>query len=86
MKQIIDSESVWKGTEFWTKELDTAGVLNNLKFFNDVIVEKKPPHIDSGYGDPVLADIILDGKKVDVYHSDHKEDDTTHRIFIYIKE
>jgi hypothetical protein len=84
-------EEVWKGTEFWSKELENAGVKDKLSFFNDVITEKRPPHPESGYH-LVLGDIILDGKKCDIYHIDQDEngqkikDHTWSRIFIYIKE
>lgn len=79
-------ESKWKGTEFWSKEIEAAGVMKKLKFFNDVVTEKRPPHPASGYGQPVLTNIILDGKKVDIYHSDQDKKDTTHRVFLHIKE
>ena len=79
-------EPVWKGTDFWTEEIKKAGILKDLNFFNDVIVEKRPPHSDSGYGDPILTDIILDGKKTDIYHCDKNKHDTGHRVFLYIKE
>jgi len=79
-------EEIWRGTEFWTDEIEKAGVKDKLRFFNDVVVEKRPPHPESGYKAPVLIDVILDGKKCDVYHSDHDEEDTWHRLFIYTKE
>ncbi|NCD01222.1 hypothetical protein EOL94_03975 [bacterium] len=88
-KELIEKENeIWKGTEFWTKEIEKAEILENLNFFNDVIVEKKPPHKDSGYGEPILKDIILDNKNTDIYHSDQnkKEKTTLNRVFIHIKE
>lgn len=81
-----NNNEVWKGLDFWTKELEQSGLKENLNFFNDVIVEKRPPNNDSGYGEPVLLDVILDGKKCDVYHSDQNKNDTYHRLFIHIKE
>ncbi len=86
----INKEFVWKGTEFWTKEIDGAGVKDKLSFFNDVVTEKRPPHPESGYH-LVLKDIMLDGKPCDIYHTDQDENGnqirghTWHRIFIYIK-
>jgi len=82
----IPEQKNWKGVDFWTKEIEKARLLNNLSFFNDIITENRPPNPESGYGDPVLADVILDGKKVDIYHTDKNNGDTYHRLFIYIKE
>lgn len=81
-----EKESVWKGQKFWSNELEKAGVKDKLKFFNDVVTEKRPPHSDGGYGEPILINVVLDGKKCDVYHSDHSDGDTWHRLFIHIKE
>lgn len=77
---------VLKGTDFWTNEIEKAGVKNDLRFFNDVITEKRPPHPDSGYGEPVLRDVVLNGKKVDIYHTDHEKGDHWHRLFLHIEE
>lgn len=84
-------EEVWKGTHFWKNEIERAGVKDKLNFFNDVITEKRPPNPGSGYN-LVLKDVILDGKKCDVYHTDQDElgnvirGNSWNRIFIYIKE
>ena len=86
MNEMLNQESIWRGTEFWTKEIEKAGLLNNLKFFNDVIVEKCPPHPESEYGEPILIDVVLDGKKIDIYHTDKDNNDTFHRLFLHIKE
>lgn len=77
---------IWKGTQFWTGELEKAGVKDKLRFFNDVVTGKSSPHKDAGYGEPVLLDVVLDGKKVDVYHTDHEKGDHWHRLFLHIKE
>ncbi|HOZ36762.1 MAG TPA: hypothetical protein PLR18_02945 [bacterium] len=74
---------IWKGLDFWTEEIKKAGVFEKLRFFNDVITGTQPPN---GYGDAVLMDVILNGKKGDVYHTDHQDGDTFARIFIHIKE
>jgi hypothetical protein len=79
-------EIVIKGTKFWTDELEKSGQKDSLRFFNDVITEKRIPHPDAGYGEPVLIDVMLDGKKCDVYHTDHNDRDTRSRLFIHIKE
>ncbi len=82
----LENQQVWKGTKFWTEEIEKADLKNDLRFFNDVVTEKRPPHPDSNYGEPVLIDVILDGKKCDIYHSDKTDKDTWHRLFIHIKE
>ncbi len=65
-----------KGARFWGDELKKAGMFEELRHFNDVITEARPPHAGSGYGEPVITDVVLDDKKCDVYHSDHKDGDT----------
>ncbi len=86
MNKKIKENFIWKGTSFWKKEIEKAGVLSQLKFFNDIITETRAPHEQSGYGEPALTDIILDGKKTDIYHSDKEGGPTLHRIFLHIKE
>lgn len=82
----ISKNETWKGIEFWTEEIKKVGLYEKLKFFNDVVTEKRPPNSESGYGEPVLKDIILDGKKVDIYHTDNTDKDHWHRLFLHIKE
>lgn len=81
----FNEKEIIKGTEFWKNEIEQVGLLDKLPFFNDVITESRPPHIDSGYGKPLLTDVILDGKNVDVYHTDWNGGNW-HRVFIHIKE
>ncbi len=80
---MYNEGNIWKGTEFWKGEIKKAGVLDRLRFFNDVITEKSAPQ---GYGEPVLTDVVLDGKKCDIYHTDKRPGDTWARIFIHTKE
>ena len=84
MKESIPE--TWKGIQFWINEIKKAGIHDQLKHFNDVITEKKPPHPESGYGAPVMKDVILDGARCDIYHTDHERGDSWHRIFIHIKD
>ncbi len=81
-----NNNELWKGYSFWNKEIEQAGIKDGLRFYNDIITEKRPPHPDAGYGDPVVTDAILDGKKVDIYHTDHDDGDSWHRLFLHIKE
>ncbi len=82
---------VWKGAEFWSNQIKEAGIYGRLAHFNDVIVENKPPHPESGYN-LILSDIILDGKHCDIYHTDQDSNgnkirnSSYHRIFIYTKD
>jgi hypothetical protein len=78
-------ETIIKGTEFWKQEIEQIGLLDKLPFFNDVITETRPPHIDAGYGEPLLINITLDGKNVDVYHTDWNGG-SWHRVFIHLKD
>ena len=82
----IQKQEIWKGTQFWTDEIEKSGLRDRLRFFNDVIIEKRPPHPDANYGEPVLVDVVLDSKKCDIYHTDKTDKDHWHRIFIHIKE
>lgn len=81
----FNEKEIIKSTEFWKNEIDQAGLLDKLPFFNDVITESRPPHSDAGYGEPLLTDVVLDGKNVDVYHTDWNGG-SWHRVFIHIKE
>ena len=63
IKEIIKGNEIWKGTEFWKNEIEKIGLLEDLPFFNDVITERRPPHIDANYGEPLLRDVMLDEKK-----------------------
>jgi hypothetical protein len=91
MNENYIKNEVWKGVEFWSNQIKNAGVYDKLAFFNDVFVEKKPPHTESGYN-LVLSNILLDGKHCDIYHTDQDsngnkiKDRTFHRVFIHIKE
>lgn len=81
---IETGEFILKGTKYYKNQLEEAGL--KLKFFNDVITEKRPPQEESGYH-LVQADVHLpDGSVVDVYHTD--VDDSTHfaRVFLHIKK
>lgn len=72
-----------KGVSFWIEEIKKAGVYEKLRNFNDIITGKSAP---KGYGDPVLMDVELEGKKCDIYHTDKKPSDSWCRVFIHIKE
>ena len=84
----MDSErknpDLWKGVEFWTEEIRKAGVYDQLRHFNDVLTGKETP---KGYGDePVLREVVLDGRLCDIYHTDKKPSDSFHRVFIHLKD
>ena len=71
------------GFDYWKEEIKKGGYLDQLKPFNDLLTGKEAPQ---GYGEPILTDVILDGKNCDIYHTDKEPSDTFHRIFIHIKE
>lgn len=70
---------------FWKQEMKKAGVLDKLMFFNDITVEQRAPDPNSGYK-LILKDVVLDGKKTDIYHTDTEEDEHWHRIFLHQKK
>lgn len=84
-------ETIIKGTEFWKQQIEESEQYQLLKennkfpFFNDVITEKRPPHPDSGYGFPLITNIIIDGQRADVYHTDWNGG-SWHRVFIHLKD
>ena len=82
-KKIIIDNKPWKGVEYWQKQLAELNL--HLNFFNDVVVESRPPHKESGYH-LIYRDIKLpDGNVVDIYHADKDDTTTFARVFIYIK-
>lgn len=72
-----------KGFQFWEDEIIKTGVQDKLRRYNDLLTGKEAP---TGYGEPVIQDVMLDGKNCDIYHTDKERTDTYHRIFIHIKE
>lgn len=80
-----DKLPVRKGVDYFTKEIEKAGLMGKMPFFNDVIVELRPPNEGAGYGEPILKDVIMDnGQIFDIYHSDHAGG-TWHRLFLHNK-
>jgi hypothetical protein len=65
-------------------QIKQAGVFDNLRVFNDVITGKERPH-QTGYGEAIVRDVVLDGRVCDIYHTDRERTDSGHRIFIHIK-
>jgi|GEM_PF-1344119 len=78
----LENQEAWKGAKFWDNEITKAEVKNKLRFFNDIVTEKRLSHPDSKYGEAILIDLILDGKKCDIYHTDKTNQDTWHRLFL----
>ncbi len=76
-------EDVLKGGDFWTKEIERAGLKDKLLPFNDILVGD-----EAGNGEPMVRDAVLDGIKVDIYHSDenNKSGIKGGRIYIHRKE
>lgn len=85
MEKLPENREIIKTVSFWTEEIKKAGVYDKLKFFNDIVTEKRPPHPSAGYGNPIFTDVLLDGKNVDIYHSDHNGG-SWHRLFLHIKD
>ncbi len=79
---IVPNPDMWKGIEYWKNAIIKAGLYDQLRHFNDVLTGNEPP---GGYGEPVLKDVIVDGRQCDIYHTDKKNSDTFARVFIHIK-
>jgi len=77
------NRDVWKGANFWMEEIKKAGVHDKLPHFNDVITGNNAP---SGYGEPMVTDVLLDESLCDIYHTDHNGKTSGHRIYIHKKE
>ena len=76
-----ERKDVLKLYNFWREEINKAGLTNKLPGFTDVLTGIKPP---GGYGEPVITDATLDGKLVDIYHT-NAHGGAGDRIFIHIK-
>ena len=88
MSEIKAGSEILKGVAFWRGELEKTADFKKLSFFNDVLTSKRSPE---GYGKPVLVDVILDGKKCDVYHTDMDGQEklpnqSGNRVLIHFKE
>ena len=80
---------VWRDMEFWVEEIKKAGIFDKLGYFNSTETGNTPPRPELGFGDPILIDVILDGKKTDIYNTDSgnlKNPLMPHRLFFHIKE
>jgi hypothetical protein len=75
--------NVWKGVDFWTKQIEKAGLTDKLHFFNDVLTGREKP---GGYGEAVIRDVILDGRKCDIYHTGEGKNEFGARVYIHFKE
>ena len=68
-----------RGVKFWTDEIKRVGVFEQIPPFNDLITGKTKPIQDIN---PVVENVMLGGKKVDIYHWGG----TSARIYLHIKE
>ncbi len=87
MEQPRNISPIERDTRDWERldlrqELEQGGYAQQLRPFNDIITGRTAPQ---GYGDPVLRNITIDGRICDIYHTDKKEGDSGHRIFIHRK-
>ena len=85
MELNMDDVLNYKGTPFWKGEIKKAGVENEIGPFDSIMSWKNPPGPNSGYGEPILQDVILDGKKTDIYRANVGKDDTEHSIYLHVK-
>ena len=73
-----------KTSAYYTEALQKAGVFDKIPYYSDLMTFDHPPHPDSHYGEPVVRDVIIDGKTCDIYHSDQKGGSAA-RVYVHIK-
>ena len=67
-----------RGIQFWTDEIKKVGVYDQIPSFNDLITGKTKPVQNIK---PVLENVSLGGKIVDIYHWGGSSE----RIYLHIK-
>jgi hypothetical protein len=79
----MEKNEIMRGVEFWTNAIKQAGVFEKIPIFNDLITGKEAPSQtkDNPPLEPVLKNIKLADKIVDIYHWGG----TSARLFIHIK-
>lgn len=79
-----NSNEIWRGVQFWTDEIEKAGLKDKIPAFNDVITGKNAPvqTKDNLPLEPVVRDVKLGGKTVDIYHWGG----ASHRLYLHIKD
>lgn len=75
---MIEANRIIKGIKFWETELTKAQVIKRLPFFNDIVTGDTAP--SNNNAEIMLKDVLLDGRKVDVYH--YKR---TSQLYLYLK-
>lgn len=76
---MMETPEVMRGYQFWTDEIKKAGVFDKIPPFNDLITGKTKTSENIS---PVLENIKLGGKTVDIYHWG----EASGRIYIHIKD
>ncbi len=76
----METSDIMRGVQFWINEIKRVGVYNQIPGFNDVITGKKTPAQNDIK--PVLENIKLGGKTVDIYHWGG----TSNRLYLHIKD
>ncbi len=66
------------GVQSWIDEIRNAGLLEKIPEFNDVTTGKTKPVQDI---EPVVSNVQLGGKTVDIYHWGASE----RRLYLHIK-
>lgn len=70
----------------WQEKFATAGIEDKIGPFEYVLEWKVPPSSNSGYGEPILVDQFIDGKKVDVYRTNVGDGNEEHSVYLHVKE
>ncbi len=70
----------------WKEKIRKAGIEDDVGPFDSIISWKTPPRENSGYGQAILTNVLLDGKTVDIYRAALGNNDEEHSVYVHIKE
>ena len=74
-----------KGTEYFKKEIEKAGLTDQLPPFSDVVLQTMPPLPQDGYV-LKLIDVVMDGGYIyDIYYSDSAGGGNIKRLYLHNK-
>ena len=84
MKEKGEVNEIMRGVNFWTQEIKKAGVFEEIPQFNDLITGKEAPTQvkDNPPLEPVVKDVKLADKTVDIYHWGG----TSNRLYLHLKD
>ena len=85
-KNVFSNEVEEDLISFWVKKFEDAGVKEEVGPFDAISSWKEDPRSTVGYGEPILVDVVIDGKKTDVYRASFGENNEEPSIYLHVKE